>query len=200
MYTLNTSMAHLNQTATLIACKLFQMLSESGNDSLVIDNTQKAFMPVHLEKRQRIPGHGDVFSIAHYYTQQGDLMSDPYMEFINRSGIIHPILFEQHGVFQKRQEVLAYNENGSVNGFRPGLQRDLVVFSNQWLVNIKRQQGIEIQRTKSKFKLISVDEAKERAFIKIKGEFQFTKLLKDEKNALYIQIEHESIYINQNNQ
>jgi hypothetical protein len=193
-------MAHLNQTATLIACKLFQMLSESGSDSLVIDNTQNTFMPVHLEKRQHIAGHGDVFSIAHYYIQQGDLMSDPYMEFINRSGIIHPILFEQHGVFAKRQEVLVYNDNGSVNGFRPKLQRDLVVFSNQWLLNIKRQQSIEVPRKKSKFTLISVDQTKERAFIKIKGEFQFTKLFKDEKNALYIQIENESIYINKNNQ
>ena len=38
-------------------------------------------MPVVVEKVGRLPGYGEIISIAHYEEQNGDLMADPEMEF-----------------------------------------------------------------------------------------------------------------------
>lgn len=135
-------MKHLNAQATKIALKLFALLEKE--ESTQVDNTEGTFMPVHLEKRQLIKDYGRAFSIAHYYTQQGDLMSDPYMEFIkgDSDNQIYPIVFEQHGILGSYQEVLVFNEDGSVKDFRPKMQNDLVTFANQWLRNIKLQQKL----------------------------------------------------------
>jgi hypothetical protein len=134
------NMKHLNATATKIALKLYELLANT--DHTKVDNANGSFMAVCLEKRQHIKNYGQVFSVAHYYTQEGDLMSDPYMEFVKADldGQIYPILFEQHGVIPVYNEVLAYNEDGTVKGFKPRMQKDLVTFANMWMQNINYQQ------------------------------------------------------------
>jgi len=132
-------MKHLNIQATKVAAKLYAMLEHTDNTK--IDNSP-AFVPVHLEKRHHIPNYGQVFSVAHYFTQNGDLMSDPYMELIKADvdGQFYPILFEQHGAFPIYNEVLAYNDDGTVKGFRIKMQKDITIFANQWFENINAQQ------------------------------------------------------------
>ena len=75
----------LNTRAKLIIQQLYEsmfhepyMLSEGSHAKI---NNNPAFMPVVIEKVGRLPGYGEVISIAHYGEQSGDLMADPEMEF-----------------------------------------------------------------------------------------------------------------------
>ena len=75
----------LNTRAKLIIQQLYEamyyepyMLNEGSHAKL---NNNPAYMPVVIEKVGRLPGYGEVISIAHYGEQNGDLMADPEMEF-----------------------------------------------------------------------------------------------------------------------
>lgn len=161
-------MRNLNQQSTTIALRLFEMLQASENgEALKVNNAPGAFMQVHLEMRNEIKGLGKVFSIAHYYEQQGDLMSDPYMEFAVNGNHVIPILIEQHGGLETRQEAIIYEDDGTVKSYYPRLQNDITAFANQWMKNIKVQQGISTPTPK--VKLISIDELKSVAQVTIDG-------------------------------
>jgi hypothetical protein len=138
-------MKSLNKQATKIALKLYELLQASG-DHLKIDNNKpdSGLMAVSLERKQAVKGFtGTVFSVAHYYIQNGDLMSDPYMEFIvdERLEIVCPILYEQHslGIYQ---EAIAYDENGNSKGYYKKMQADFTSFANMWMKNIAWQQKV----------------------------------------------------------
>ena len=188
-------MKHLNQSATAIARKLLQLMEESADKvSLKIDNAPGAFMPVHLEMRSEIPGYGPAFSIGHYYSQNGDLMSDPYMEFvILKDKEIYPILFEQHGSLATYQEAFLYHEDGSIRGVIPGFQRDMTSFANGWLVNIQRQQEISVKKSND-IKLLLVDEAKEIATVEINGQTQTFEIQEDQDGKHYLIIDKKAVF------
>lgn len=87
----------LNNHAWRVAHALLSQLQASSTSDLVIDNTDKTFMPIHLELRSARHGFKTIFSIAHYFNQEGDLMSDTYMEFdLMQNDLIMPIVFQQH--------------------------------------------------------------------------------------------------------
>ncbi len=188
-------MKHLNRTATAIARKLLQLMEDSADKtSLKIDNAPGSFMPVHLEIRNEIQGYGPVFSIAHYYTQNGDLMSDPYMEFvILKDKEIYAILFEQHGSLEAYQEAFMYHEDGSIRGVIPGLQKDMTSFANGWLLNIQRQQKISLDKT-AKIKLLLVDEAREVATVEIDGKVENFDIQEDQDGKHYLIIEKKAVF------
>ena len=72
------------KTGNLTSClreviiEIVRLLTASNRTKL---NNNPAYMPVVVEKVGRLPGYGEIISIAHYEEQNGDLMADPEMEF-----------------------------------------------------------------------------------------------------------------------
>ena len=83
-----------------------------------------------------------IFSVAHYYEQNGDLMADPEMCFINLKavGSYLPSYFKQDGIGLEQDSIVM--ENGEIKGYRAKMQADHTSFANMWLRNIKNQQNI----------------------------------------------------------
>ena len=107
-----------------------------------IDNSMGAFMPVHIEKIAKI-GAGTIYSLAHYYLQNGDLMADPEVEILHSiDGNYYPFSYRQDGLGIHKYTVNFDDETGDVKGFYPRLQRDQAFFTADWLKNIKEQQEL----------------------------------------------------------
>jgi len=106
------------------------------HDSRTIDNTNKTFMPVHVEI---IAQHhlSLVVSIAHYFEQNGDLCQDPEMTFLVNDAGVYPMTFQQAipPIYQEAMRV-----EGEGVRFAPRIQRELTTFANSWMKNIQSQQ------------------------------------------------------------
>ena len=127
-------MRAVNQKARVILDKLNDGLQEI-NSTRTIKNTE-GFMPVVVEKVGQ-----DLFSIAHHYTQNSDLMADPEMVFYRGfDGNYYPASYKLDGL-GLYQESIVFNEAG-IKGFRPRPQKDHAVFAGTWMNNIKVQQGL----------------------------------------------------------
>ena len=129
----------LNTRAKLIIQQLYEamyhepyMQTEGSHAKL---NNNPAYMPVVVEKVGRLPGYGEVISIAHYGEQNGDLMADPEMEFTIVGGDYYPISF-RNDYLGKHSSVF------EDDGINLPLQYDLTTFANQWMRNIAEQQNI----------------------------------------------------------
>lgn len=83
---------------------------------------------------------GPIFSVTHYGEQNGDLMADPDMTFLKGSdGNYYPGSFQNDyaGVYQECLWI-----DGKDAKFAPVLQGMLASFTNQWMKNIRMQQGV----------------------------------------------------------
>jgi len=135
-------MKHLGKEAT----KVMNILTDRARDGYArIDNGSPGFMPVVVE-RLRETDYGTIYSVTHYYEQNGDLMCDPDVEFLKIVGqdtYYFPLTFRQDNLGIYRQLVDIYSVNGkTVRLCDHRRQADLVTFCNQWMRNIKAQQGI----------------------------------------------------------
>jgi len=104
-----------------------------------IDNSP-GFMAVHIENVGSCE-LGPMFSVAHYYEQNGDLMKDPDMVFIrSQDGDYYPIEFQQDNLalYQCAVEF----DQGEIRRVNNKLQNDLANFANSWMKNIREQQGL----------------------------------------------------------
>lgn len=127
-------MKAINKQAT----KVMNSLTCNGNKK--IDNVP-GFMAVHIEHILTI-SQGKIWSVAHYYKQNGDLCRDPDMEFLQGAdGQYYPLSFRQD-LPPVCQEAAKFDSQGQLKSFVPGIQRELVGFANTWLNNIKEQQGL----------------------------------------------------------
>ena len=134
-------MKAINQRAKKVMDKLTEGLDEIDNHKKV-DNTKGAFMPAVVERIGKCD-LGQIYSIAHYYEQNGDLMRDPDMEFLKGAdGEYYPISFWQDAPL-KRDEVVVWKD-GTIVGYNEKGQAELVTFANKWMKNIKEQQGLVI--------------------------------------------------------
>ena len=131
----------LNARAKLIIQQLYEsmfheqyMLTEGGHAKI---NNNPAFMSVVIEKVGRLPGYGEVISIAHYGEQSGDLMADPEMEFTIIGGDYYPISF-------RNDYLCKHNSIFEDDGINLPLQHDLTTFANKWMRNIAEQQNLTI--------------------------------------------------------
>ena len=82
-----------------------------------------------------------LYSIAHYYKQNGDMMKDPDMVFVKHPlGKVFPISFEQSsaGIYQ---ESVWYDGGFKMKAKQ---QKDHATFANTWMKNIKEQQELWI--------------------------------------------------------
>ena len=79
---------------------------------------------------------GDVFSIAHYYEQEGDLMADPEMTFLKAAdGRYYPMSWKMDGLGVYREGVRWADGEPTHINYRE--QKDEAVFAGTWMANIK---------------------------------------------------------------
>lgn len=143
------------KSLTGTAHKVMELLVEGLNDveaHQTIDNSKGTFMAVHVEFINKFNNGivGDVFSVAHYYEQNGDMMRDPDVEFLRNGGKFYPIYFRQDGAGGKDEEVLSFDDDGHVQGYRKAMQADIASFCQIWMQNIKEQQGLTFQKKEVK--------------------------------------------------
>jgi hypothetical protein len=137
-------MNYINKKAKKVMDKLTDGVTPD-NSHRKIDNAKGCFMAVSVEYLHELSLHNQnfpVYSVTHYYEQNGDMMRDPDMEFFrDGQGNYYPIYFRQDNLGLV-QEVLIFDEEGNVKQFRPKLMRDLASFAGTWMENIRQQQGI----------------------------------------------------------
>lgn len=140
-------MKKLNPAATRIFCRLLERLNDQGYAKL----HSEGCMPLTIERLEegiRTPlGTVTLYSLCHYYEQNGDLMRDPEMCFLvvgnlasRRNGepvAIYPQLYRQDSLGLEEESIRL--ENGQVTGYIKTWQQAHCVFANKWLANIKAQ-------------------------------------------------------------
>jgi len=138
-------MRKINQQARKVMDVLTKGMSAYGSH-LKINNSRDAFMPVVVEGigEARIGNRsGTLFSVAHYYTQNGDAMRDPEMVFFkdDESGNYFPIMYQQDGlgIYQESMFMEWDTETWKI---RPRIQKDQAIFAGIWMRNIKQQQRL----------------------------------------------------------
>ncbi len=136
-------MRAINRTAQEIMDKLTRDIGP-GCRHRKIDNAGGVFMAVVVEDiggAQLGQAIGTLFSVAHYYTQNGDPMRDPEMVFFRGpGGKYFPTMFQQDsaGIYQ---ECVGWAGEKIITYF-PELQDDQVEFANMWMKNICEQQEL----------------------------------------------------------
>ena len=127
----------VSQSARKVLELLVEGLSEPGG-SKKIDNANGGFMAVCVERTEETL-HGPVFSIAHYYLQNGDLVPDPDVTLLRGADREFYPLSYQDGLRYRLSVELG--PDGGVRVDRDG-QRDLADFVGDWMRNVKSQQGL----------------------------------------------------------
>ena len=98
-----------------------------------IDNSKGSFMAVHVDRLSET-----VYSVAHYYSQNGDRCCDPDMTFHRTdSGQWIPVTYQDSFGYQ----VAVYFEDGKISKFAPGRVRANRTFAATWMENIRNQQN-----------------------------------------------------------
>ena len=134
-------MKAINNRAKKVMDLLIEGVDSSADDSKKIDNSRGVFMPVHIEHVSSCE-LGQIFSVTHYYEQNGDLMRDPDMEFIKAGdGEYYPISFWQDAPII-RDEPVEWGDKQDIVRLDAKLQASLATFANLWMKNIKRQQRL----------------------------------------------------------
>ena len=136
-------MKTLNKTATITFCKIIALLDHRTHFKL--DRSGNTFMPLSVEKlRSDVHFAGEtvsIYSLSHYYEQNGDLVPDPDMTFAVvqpvEKALIIPLTFQN--AFYYTEAIFLENNTWRIH---PAQQRDLADFANNWLKNIKWQQDL----------------------------------------------------------
>jgi hypothetical protein len=105
---------------------------------------KNCIMQVVVEKIYHENEYGKVYSVGHYFIQNGDRMSDPEMTFLvnDDDGRVYPLSFEQHGFFARYEEGVLFNEDGTYKGKYSKRHNDHKNFANGWMTNINDQQSL----------------------------------------------------------
>jgi len=125
-------MKALDKKAEKIFRQFTDGLSKVG-ECCKIDNST-SFMALHIEIIGR-HNSWPIFSLAHYYEQNGDLVCDPDVTFLVAEKV-HPLTFEQGGVVY---QVAVHFKDDAVH-LNERIQGQITTFCNQWLRNIAEQQ------------------------------------------------------------
>jgi len=107
------------------------------------------FMPLVIEAIGTGPRGLPQISVAHYYTQNGDVMRDPEMVFeVEAAGKFHPVSYQQDnlGIYQ---EAVFVDDAGQVM-VSPRLLRELAHFARQWDRNLKDQGFVDAARSEAR--------------------------------------------------
>jgi len=127
----------VSRSARRVLERLVEGLDDLGA-SKRIDNAKGAFMAVCVERVEETP-HGPVFSVAHYFEQNSDLVPDPDVTFLRGdSGDFYPLSYQDARTYRR---VVEFGPEGSVRVDRLR-QADLAAFVSSWLRNVREQQGL----------------------------------------------------------
>lgn len=136
-------MKKINQKAAKIFNALIKQMK--GEDHLKLDNSNGAFMPVSIERLSTGVSFGpiqiDIYSLTHYFKQNGDLVPDPDMTFAvsqTDSKTILPFSYQDQFGFQEG----IYKDSSGAWKISKRIQQDHASFAGIWLKNIKQQQNI----------------------------------------------------------
>lgn len=133
-------MKAINHRAKKVMDLLIEDVLPRASVSKKIDNTKGVFMTVHIECVGKC-NLGRIYSVAHYYKQNGDLMRDTDMEFLKGGdGEYYPISFWQDSP-PVRDEPIRWMD-GDIVSYNGVQQATLVTFANLWMKNIQEQQGL----------------------------------------------------------
>ncbi|MCH8853957.1 MAG: hypothetical protein IID41_15095 [Planctomycetes bacterium] len=142
-------MKSLNKSAT----KTFRAIIErlNGSDACTIDNGG-SFMALHVDRLQAVEA-GTIYSLAHYFKQNGDMCCDPDMTFLaSNTGTamgrpeldgVYALTFQQ-AIPPIYQDAVEW-DGPKIQGVRLKMQADHTRFANTWLRNIREQQGLEVK-------------------------------------------------------
>ena len=135
-------MKKLNKKAALVFNTLISKMN--GEQHLKIDNTDGVFMPITIEKLQSeimiVDMLVDIYSLAHYFQMNGDLVPDPDMTFAVSKvldNFIVPMTFQD--MYNYNEGIFIVNGTWKIN---KRYQHDHAAFAGQWLINIKNQQNL----------------------------------------------------------
>lgn len=150
---------YISKDGSKVLEELFTLLMEkvdNANCALTIDKNgynpaEGGIMPVHLEHRAMWskPMRRDVFSVAHYKEQNGDLCADPLMEFLREETPEGPrfiaTFFQTDGhIFATRRESVLLNpDTGAPERYAKRAAVEDRVFATDWMRNIAWQQNLE---------------------------------------------------------
>lgn len=127
----------VSKSARKVLELLVDGLDEPGA-SKKLDNAQGAFMAVCVERIEET-SRGPVYSVAHYYEQNGDLVPDPDVTMLcGADGEFYPLSYQDGRVYRLSVE-LGPDSSARVNR---EWRTDLVHFVGGWMRNIKAQQGL----------------------------------------------------------
>ncbi len=93
-----------------------------------------SYMPLHIDRLSERQ-----FSLAHYYTQNGDRVCDPDGVFLRTDGGWLPVSLQL--CTGHYTEAVQLDAKDQPIGYRPQALRDLTGFAVMWLRNICQQQG-----------------------------------------------------------
>jgi hypothetical protein len=152
-------METLNNKSTTIFCQLIEKMIGKDYLKIVLD----PYMPLVLERTaeavKTIYGEATLYSLCHYYKQNGDVMVDPEMEFIFLDGLsvntyqtekvkVIPYSFIQGPLNIHQESIWIRGEN--MLAYITSLQHEHAVFANQWLDTIQ-SQGFLGDKAKNSF-------------------------------------------------
>lgn len=140
MYNIKTP-PHLTWRSISILSQLAESYGfnlEDWNSDIYLKLEQKGFDSLVLERHEP-----HVFSLSHYYVQNGDLMADPDITFliikpVSRL-IIYPLTYQQDNLGIYNKVALLNSQRDHLSQFNPSLMPDLVNFCDTWASNIKAQ-------------------------------------------------------------
>jgi len=138
-------MKSLNKKSKEVFMKLVDLLNADGRLKIKKDG----YMDLSMERLAtdvKTPlGTATIYSLAHYYVQEGDLMSDPDMQFIcvdlrtaTERDLNLVAIYPQNYTLSAMSH---YNEAICLetNKYSPSIYRGLCDFANIWLQNIVDQ-------------------------------------------------------------
>ncbi len=133
----------ISPSVTKIFRKIIQDINKDNPTKLLDKHSywpecNGGIMAVHVEMIRSIKGF-PAYSIAHYYKQNGDMMADPEMTFVDVLGLFFPTSFTQHNLGLYQESLIWTGEGWRLT---PSMQKDHASFANQWLQNIKEQQDL----------------------------------------------------------
>jgi hypothetical protein len=103
------------------------------------------YMALHIERTGR-----NVLAVSHYYTQNGDLMSDPTVYLFTGYGEGNwvPFIYVQHGLGIDRHCAWLNDDASAVARIAPRQQKDLAGFVKGWSRNLRQQGFAKIKAQK----------------------------------------------------
>lgn len=133
----NPLMTSVSKSAKHVLDRLTEGLTRLGA-ATKLDNAPGLFMALHVECIGQVT-EGKLYSVAHYYEQNGDLMRDPDIVFLkDREANYYPVSYQQDGLGIYQEAVIF--EAGAIKSVQSKTQRDIASFCTMWMNNIHDQQ------------------------------------------------------------